>query len=352
MHRLSIRRTLRKLLLPELVHEVARDTGACVRLRKVDPFALVWTLMLGSLSGRVRWLSELRRVLERVAGITLEESSFYDRFTPALSKMLSALLQCVLEQSWGVGRATRGRLAELSSIMATDSTVIRLHHLLCNAFPGTRTNQGGAALKAHVVFAVTGVGKQTVKLTAERSSDRRAFQLGPWVRGKLLLVDLGYFDYRLLARIDELGGYFIIRAKKSIDPVIVDRLRQHRGRAVPVIGERLHSVIGRPSILTSACAGYMLSKPVHTATARAAFILAIGTHPSERRKPITHARLRGPSPSSSFEFPTSTRALRDQQTVSRHGLVCLRREPIAVVRHRVREIAAASTDDCRHSATA
>lgn len=245
MHRLSIRRTLRKLLSPELVHQVARDTGACVRLRKVDPFALVWTLMLGSLSGRVRRLSELRRVLQRVTGITLEESSFYDRFTPALSKMLSALLQCVLQHSWGVGRAARGRLAEFSSIMATDSTVIRLHHLLCNAFPGTRTNQGGAALKAHVVFAVTGAGKQTVKLTAERSSDRRTFQLGPWVRGKLLLVDLGYFDYRLLARIHELGGYFIIRAKKSIDPVIVDRLREHRGRAVPVIGERLHSVIGR-----------------------------------------------------------------------------------------------------------
>jgi IS4 transposase len=244
MHRLSIRRTLRKLLSPEFVREVARGTGACKRWRKVDPFALVWTLMLGSMSGRVRRLSQLRRLLQRVTGITLEESSFYDRLSPQLSTMLSVLLEHVLQHCWGAGRAARGRLAEFADIMVTDSTVVRLHRLLASAFPGTRTHQGGgAALKAHVVFAVTGAGKQTVKLTPERRSDRRTLQLGPWVRGKLLLIDLGYFDYRLLARIHELGGYFIIRAKKSIDPIIVDCLRQHRGRSVPVIGQRLHSVI-------------------------------------------------------------------------------------------------------------
>lgn len=245
MLRLSIRRTLRKLLSPELVHQVARDSGACVRLRKVDPFVLVWTLVLGSLSGRVRRLCELRRLYQRVAAVTLEESSFYDRFTPALSSMLSTLLQHVLQHAWGAGRAATGRLAAFGDILAADSTVIRLHRLLARRFPGTRTHQGGAALKAHVVFAVAGAGKQTVKLTAERRSDRRSFQLGPWVRGKLLLVDLGYFDYRLLARIHELGGYYIVRARKGIDPIIVDRHRNHRGRAVQVIGERLHSVIDR-----------------------------------------------------------------------------------------------------------
>jgi IS4 transposase len=245
MPRLSIRHTLRKLLSPELIHQVARDSGACVRLRKVDPFVLVWTLVLGSLSGRVRRICELRRLYQRVAAVTLEESSFYDRFTPALSAMLSTLLEHVLEHAWGAGRAAAGRLAAFGDILAADSTVIRVHHLLAKRFAGTRTHQGGAALKAHVVFAVAGAGKQTVKLTAERRSDRRTFQLGPWVRGKLLLIDLGYFDYRLLARIHELGGYYIIRAKKGIDPIIVDRHRTHRGRAVQVIGQRLRSVIDK-----------------------------------------------------------------------------------------------------------
>ena len=126
--------------------------------------------------------------------------------------------------------------------MVADSTVVRLHRLLAGAFAGTRT-QAPAALKAHALFTVTGAGKQSVQITAERRSDRRTMTLGPWIRGKLLIVDLGYFDYRLLSRIDALGGFFIVRAKKGINPIIVDRHSNCRGRAIAVIGERLQPVL-------------------------------------------------------------------------------------------------------------
>jgi putative transposase len=241
--RLSVRHTLRKLLPEHVVLQAAVASRAFQRVRKIDPFAFTWTLLLGSMSGRVRQISELRRAFERVAGVTIEESSFYDRFTPALSAMLSILLERVLAHTLGSGRRARGRLAAFASIMVADSTVVRLHHLLAKAFPGTRTHQAPAALKAHVLFTVTGAGKQSVQLTSERRSDRRTMTLGPWIRGKLLIVDLGYFDYRLLARIDELGGFFIVRAKKGINPLIVDRHRNCRGRAISVIGERLQVVL-------------------------------------------------------------------------------------------------------------
>ncbi len=241
--RLSVRRTLRKLLPEQVVLDAAATSGAFQRVRKIDPFAFIWTLLLGSTSGRVRQLAELRRAFERVAGVTVEESSFYDRFTPALSAMLSILLERVLAHTLGSGRRARGRLAAFSSIMVADSTVVRLHRLLAKAFPGTRTPQAPAALKAHVLFTVTGAGKQSVHITSERRSDRRTMTLGPWIRGKLLIVDLGYFDYRLLARIDALGGFFIVRAKKGINPVIVDRHQTCRGRAIAVIGKRLQPVL-------------------------------------------------------------------------------------------------------------
>ena len=241
--RLSVRRTLRKLLPEQVVLDAAATSGAFQRVRKIDPFAFIWTLLLGSTSGRVRQLAELRRTFERVARVTIEESSFYDRFTPALSAMLSILLDQVLAHTLGSGRRARGRLAAFSSIMVADSTVVRLHRLLAKAFPGTRTPQAPAALKAHVLFTVTGAGKQSVQITSERRSDRRTMTLGPWIRGKLLIVDLGYFDYRLLARIDALGGFFIVRAKKGINPIIVDRHQTCRGRAIAVIGERLQPVL-------------------------------------------------------------------------------------------------------------
>ena len=48
---------------------------------------------------------------------------------------------------------------------------------------------------------------------------------------------------RCLARIDALGGFFIVRAKKGINPTIVYRHQTCRGRAIAVIGERLQPVV-------------------------------------------------------------------------------------------------------------
>jgi IS4 transposase len=241
----SIHRTLRKFLPPSLVEASARATGAFQRVRKVDAYALVWSLILGFSAGKVRTIAGLRRVYERVSRTTLEESSFYCRFTPALVRLLRQLLDGVLQQSWGLSRPASGRLRQFRDILVTDSTVIRLHELLAKAFPACRTNHTQAALKVHLVMCAAGAGKQSVKVTAERCHDRRALVLGPWARGKLLLFDLGYFDFRLFRRLDELGGYFVSRLKRSSNPTIVAQNRLWRGRSVAVVGERIWDVVDR-----------------------------------------------------------------------------------------------------------
>ena len=60
-------------------------------------------------------------------------------------------------------------------------------------FPGTRTNCAPAAAKLHLVMSVRGTGAHKVKVTGERAKDHRTLQMGPWVEGRLLLFDLGYF---------------------------------------------------------------------------------------------------------------------------------------------------------------
>ena len=94
---------------------------------------------------------------------------------------------------------------------------------------------------------VTGAGRQAVKVTSERVHDGPVLRVGPWVRDRLFLFDLGYFRYRLFARITQNGGYFLTRLKWIANPTIVDVNRTHRGRAIPLVGERLRDVIGRMS---------------------------------------------------------------------------------------------------------
>jgi len=241
----DIRRELRKVIPESLVNELARETGAVQRQRRVRIYELVWVLVLGFAIGRKRTLAALRRRYERTTGQTIEESSFYQRFSPGLARLLKKLLARAFKECVGVGRSLKGPLAAFRDVILTDSTVIRLHDLLEGRFPACRTNHTKAALKAHTVMSVRGVGEQSIKITAEREHDGPVFRVGTWVRDHLLMFDLGYFRYQLFACIGRNGGYFLTRLKGNADPTIVAVNRVHRGRAIPLVGQRLRDVVSR-----------------------------------------------------------------------------------------------------------
>jgi IS4 transposase len=82
-----------------------------------------------------------------------------------------------------------------------------------------------------------------VKLTGERRSDGSVLKVGPWVRGTLMLFDLGYYGFSLFERIARNGGYFISRLKAGANPKIVAVNRTHRGRSLALVGEYLQDVL-------------------------------------------------------------------------------------------------------------
>ncbi len=86
------------------MNKLARETGAVQRHRQVKIYDMVWVLVLGFATGRKRTLAGLRRRYERETDQTIEESSFYKRFSPRLAKLLNLLLSRVFEECRGVGR--------------------------------------------------------------------------------------------------------------------------------------------------------------------------------------------------------------------------------------------------------
>jgi IS4 transposase len=242
---IGIKKVLTRLLPRRVLNELAGEVGLARRVRKVRPHALFWTLVLGFGGGRERTIASLRRAFEVATGITLVPSAFYDRFTPALTKLMKAVVGRLLAE---VGEPTgqlRGILASFRDLVMTDSTVIRLHDLLAKAFPASRTNHTLAALKMHAVLSVNGAGPRSIKITAERVHDGPVFRVGKWVKDRLLLFDLAYFRFQLFSCITRNGGYFIVRLKKSADPLIVATNRRWRGASVPLIGRRVSEVLER-----------------------------------------------------------------------------------------------------------
>jgi len=201
--------------------------------------------VLGFGTGQQRTVAQLRRAYELCTGTSLVPSSFYDHFTPALVRFLKSTFLSVLAQVAEPVRALGGLLSRFQDVVTTDSTVIRLHDLLKDAFPACRTNHTLAALKLHVVMSVLGTGPRSVRITSERVHDGPVFRVGRWVKGRLLLFDLAYFRYQLFSCISRNGGFFIVRLKKSANPLIVETHRRWRGRSVELVGERIHDVLER-----------------------------------------------------------------------------------------------------------
>ena len=240
---IPIRQHLRKLFPPKTLNALARQSGAVKRARKVDPVKLFWSVVLGFGSGRTRTLAGLRREYERAAGQRIEESSFFNRFNAGFAKMLRLAFAHALSVAAGTERALQGALAAFEDVLVADSTVVRLHELLGRSFPACRTNHTKAALKLHTIISVKTAGCRSVKITSERQHDGPVLRAGTWVRDRLLIFDLGYYRYQLFACIERNGGFFLSRMKSHCNPVIVANKRTHRGRARPVVGERLQDVI-------------------------------------------------------------------------------------------------------------
>ena len=214
------------------------------RKRKIDVFLLVWTLVLGFQVGSERTLTGLRLVYQRAAGHSIARSAFHDRLNGRMAKLLYRLVQDTLAAQADGARMPEGVLASFKELLAIDSSVLRLHELLAPSFAACRTNHTKAAAKLHVVMNVLDGSPSRVKLTSERTSDGTPWRrVGKWVHGRLLLFDLGYYDFHLFARIDANGGFFVSRAKSNFNPVIVGVNRKWRGRAVHVVGRRLQDVL-------------------------------------------------------------------------------------------------------------
>jgi IS4 transposase len=218
----SIENPLRKMFPEEWLRETARETGLIKRERKIDPTIIFWVLTLSFGVRLQRTLASLKRQYEKEANTTLSDSSWYYRFTPELVEFLH---QCVIhgieELAKEPGRNLSKKLEHFKDVLIQDSTIVRLHSSLAEQFPAARTRTVAAGVKVSVLVSAIANGPKTVALYAEKTAEIKTLKIGPWIKDRILLVDLGFYKTQLFARVAENGGYFVSRIRKNMDPVIV-----------------------------------------------------------------------------------------------------------------------------------
>jgi IS4 transposase len=218
------------------IRALARQRGVVRRRRKLDIVALVYSLVLGFASGDRRTLTTLRRAYLKATGVRLAPSSFHARFNAPLVDLMQTLTAEALQRVSHLRPKLRGVLAPFVEVLATDSALIRLHNALESEYPSVWRHYMKASAKLAVVMNVVGRGAKTVAITHGSRHDVHMLQAGRWMKGRLLVFDLGYYRAPLFQQIDAHGGFFLSRMKKQGNPVVV---RSHRRAHRHLVGTKL-----------------------------------------------------------------------------------------------------------------
>ncbi len=222
---------------------LGRESGFIKRNRKLTATRFFWALVLGLVAEGARTFRGLARFFTATTGVDLTDSAVQEHINPAAVEFMRRAYKDVIGRGMcRVGAELKGVLARFRDVSAFDSTVLRLRKFLAKKFPASRTNHTKAAAKLHVVMSLKKAQIEQALLTAERVSDHKGVEVGPWAKAQLLLFDLGYFSWALFGKIRHEGGYFISRMKSNCNGV-VKKVRKGMRGPVGSIGRKFSDCI-------------------------------------------------------------------------------------------------------------
>jgi len=224
-----------EFLNEELLTEVFKTHGLELkkrRRRKLPFMALFWLMLLsaGSPSARGSLRKLTAQLLASVALLPWGGQGEVER-EEQLSK--SAVSQRLCLMPWAIFRQVynlllvkyqallpdKKLLGQFRDIQALDSSSIRLFTELERWFKSS--HKGIAALKIHTRFSFKLGVAERIQVTEAKRHDS-TFKGVTQGSGLLYLMDLGYWSFKRLARIHQAGSYFVMKLKRSCDPVIVE----------------------------------------------------------------------------------------------------------------------------------
>jgi len=225
-----------RVLPRKTIQTMARATGVVRRQRRVDVVALIYTLVLGFSADRRRSMSGLRRVYQRLTGQTLARSSFLQRFTQPLADLMLELVHEAARITAQRPSRLRGSLRAFVEVLGVDCSVVRVADTMKVQWPAAWSHHTKAAVKITAVTNVSRRDLRNVRFSPGSRHDVHLLEPGRWMKGRLLVFDLGFFKTALFERIDAQGGFFLSRLKKQANPEL---LRSHRRRHSGLKGYKL-----------------------------------------------------------------------------------------------------------------
>jgi hypothetical protein len=233
-------------VFPEpLLNACGKAVKFCRRQRVLTPFRLGLALTATCAGQRVETIADFHCGFNALFGTTVTYKAFYNQVAkPAFAAFARTMTErLVSDMTLKVLGFKKGRaFAEFRHILIHDGSSFAIHDSLREVFPGRFKVVKPAAVELHTTMDLLCDAPTTVVLTPDTTSEQ-AFLPEPTVlRASLLLADRGYLDLHYLRRVQEAGGFFIIRAKAGMNPQIVEAFREDGTRLCSLRNKALQTI--------------------------------------------------------------------------------------------------------------
>jgi len=224
-----------------LLNACGTEAKFCRRQRILTPFRLGLALTATCASQLVETLADFRRGFNALWGTTITYKAFYNqvaksRFADFARTMTSRLIGDMTLKVLGFAKGRA--FAEFRHIVLQDGSSFAIHDGLREVFPGRFKVVKPAAVELHTTMDLLCDTPTTVVLTPDTTNEQAFLPEPASLRASLLLADRGYLDLHYLRRLQDAGGFFIIRAKAGMNPQVVEAFRE--------AGKRLRSLRNKP----------------------------------------------------------------------------------------------------------
>src|SRR2546429_1595733 len=232
-----------------LLNACGKEAKLCRRQRVITPFRLGLALTATCASQQVETIADFHCGFNALFGTTVTYKAFYNQLAkPHFADFARTMTERLISEMTlkVLGFATGRPFGEFRRIILQDGSSFAIHDGLREVFPGRFKTVKPAAVELHTTMDLLCDAPTTVVLTPDTTSEQAFLPEPPSLRDSLLLADRGYVDLHYLRRVQDEGGFFLIRAKAGMNPQVLEafredgeRLRSRRNKALQTIHTKL-----------------------------------------------------------------------------------------------------------------
>ncbi len=246
----TMTRQFKRTFGEQTLNELGKMARFCRRERQVTPFRLALSLIESFAGGTVKCIADIQRGFNALCESDVQYKPFHNQlakrqFPTFVRLLLSRLLN---ELACEVLRfAPESPFARFDHIRIQDGTSFAVKRTLAETFPGRFTTISPAAVELHVDLDLMSEMMNRVVLSPDSAAERQFLPDVEEVTGGLLLGDRGYYGNPYLQALDAAGGFFIVRGKSNINPLILRAIGADGREVKRLRNRRLKEVAGRLS---------------------------------------------------------------------------------------------------------